>query len=308
MGGSGSRSGYFSGDPDRAQKQVAQAEAEARDQAYEQACNELLASYLTNFNDRDREAITTHLEQIKQALEKELAGTIDLRFGGSVAKHTYVDGLSDIDSLVMLDSCELASRPPTDAKAYLARRLAERFPETEVVQGTLAVTLNFSNAQIQLLPAVSCGDNVQIADRTGTRWAEIRPREFTGALTGVNQQVGNKVVPTVKLAKGIISNLADKQQISGYHAESLAVEVFRGYKGPTRSKDMLQYYFSEGAKRLLHPIRDRTGQSVHVDDYLGSPLSLERKIVSDGFSRIARKMRMADVAGSTDEWRSLFGD
>ncbi len=39
------------------------------------------------------------LEVLKSKLSKELDGTFDQFFGGSIAKHTYVDGLSDIDSL-----------------------------------------------------------------------------------------------------------------------------------------------------------------------------------------------------------------
>ena len=306
MGGSGG-GGYFSGDRNATRRAVEAAQKEARDQAYEAECNQLLTSLLANFNDRNAEAINRHLDEIKRALEKELDGTIDLKFGGSVAKHTYVDGLSDVDSLVLLDSCELADKSPEEAKDYLAGRLQERFPRTEITEGRLAVTVKFSDAEIQLLPAVSCANSVKIADQTGSTWAEIRPKEFTRVLTAVNQANGRKVVPIVKLAKGILSTLAESQQISGYHAESLAVEIFRNYKGSSQPKEMLKYYFSEGAKRLLHPIVDRTGQSVHVDEYLGRSLSLERKIVSDGFARIARKMRLADLAGSTDEWRNLFG-
>jgi hypothetical protein len=302
MGGSGGS--YFSGDPKKLVNSLASAQPNSE---YEAECNQLLSSFLTAFNDRNREAISRHLAEIRKALEKEIDGTIDLRYGGSVAKHTYVDGLSDIDSLVMLDSCELADSPPREAKAYLAERLRERFPKTEVIEGQLAVTVNFSDAQIQLLPAVSCADTVKISDERGSAWAEIRPREFTRVLTEVNQRNAGKVIPVVKLAKAIISTLPEKHQISGYHAESLAVEAFREYYGPLRPKEMLQHFFTEGAKRVFNPITDRTGQSVHVDDDLGPGASLERRILSDAFSRIARRMKNADAGARIDEWHNLFG-
>jgi hypothetical protein len=306
MGGSGG--GYFSGDIDATRRDLADAQKKARDEAYEAECNNLLASYLSDFNDRDREAISEHLEEIKEALDAELEGTVDMRYGGSVAKHTYVDGLSDVDSLVMLDSCELAEGSPSEAKEYLASRLRESFPGTAVSEGRLAVTVQFPDAEIQLLPAVSCQRHVKIASETGDSWSAIRPKEFTSVLTQVNQEKAGKVVPVVKLAKAIVGSLPERHRISGYHAESLAVALFRNYTGPLQSKEMLKHFFAEGAKRLNEPIRDRTGQSVHVDDYLGPSGSLERRIVSDAFARVGRRMNNADASGSTDEWRNLFGE
>jgi len=96
--------------------------------------------------------------------------------------------------------------------------------------------------------------------------------------------------------------------VSWYHAESLAVEVFAGYKGPFTNKEMLRHFFSKGAEQVMSPIRDRTGQSVHVDEYLGSQGSLERKIVSDAFSRAARRMERADSTGRLEDWQNIFGD
>lgn len=305
MGGSGG--GYFRSDPEELVQKLRQSEARTAGTEYEAKVADLLSSLLTRFNNRDSEAVSRHLEEIKKALEKDIGGTIDLMYGGSVAKHTYVDGLSDIDSLVILDSCDLADQSPESVKEYFAGRLQERFPKTEVTKGQLAVTVRFSDAEIQLLPAVNCQSNVKIADKTGREWAQIRPRDFTDIMTKTNQQKGRKVVPVVKLAKGVIATLPEKQRISGYHAESLAVHIFRKYDGDLKPKAMLKHYFREASKLVRQPIRDRTGQSVHVDDYLGPSNSLERKIISDAFGRVSRRMSNADNAGSVDEWRKLFG-
>lgn len=307
MGGSGG-GGYFSSDPKATMRALKASQEKARDDRYVTECNHLLKSYLSDFNDRDQEAISRHLAEIKKALEKELEGTIDLKYGGSVSKHTFIDGLSDIDSLVMLDSCELSDQPPDSAKSYLLSRLKERFPTTKITAGQLAVTLQFKDVEIQLLPAVSCRDHVKIADETGAQWASIRPKEFSNVLSKVNQEKAGKVIPAIKLAKAIINNLPERHRISGYHAESLAVDLFRNYKGNLRVSDMLKYYFTEGAQRVLQPIKDRTGQSVHVDDNLGGENSLERRIVSDAFSRVARRMNNADAAGRSEDWKNLFGD
>jgi hypothetical protein len=305
MGGSG---GYFNSNPSDIINDLRAAEDRTRDEAYEAKIADDLTARLVDFNNRDVSGVQRHLGEIEAALGKELAGFVDIVFGGSVSKRTYVEGLSDVDSLVMLDNCELADGTPADAKAYFVQRLKERFPNTAIREGALAVTVTFADAEIQLLPAISCRSAVKIADPRTAGWATVRPREFAAALSDVNEQAGGKVVPVIKLAKAIIANLPEQQRISGYHAESLAVALFREYAGPLRPKEMLHHYFSECSKRVLAPVTDRTGQSVHVDEYLGAAGSLERQIVADAFSRISRRMKNADVARSVDSWKVLFDE
>ncbi|MEQ1871076.1 MAG: CBASS oligonucleotide cyclase [Vicinamibacterales bacterium] len=305
MGGSGGS--YFgTGDLESVKRQLQEAQDRSADPDYVSSCNELLASLLVNFNDRDLDAIGVHLQEIEAALARELIGSVNIMFGGSVSKNTYIDGFSDVDALVMLDSCELADGTPSAARAYFATRLRDRFPATPVHEGDLAVTISFSDVDIQLLPAISCRGHLKISQPGGSAWAPIRPREFTAALTRRNDEVGKKLVPTIKLAKAIIALLPPQQRVAGYHAEALGVDVFRGYQGPFSHKEMLRYYFQKGAQRVLQPIRDSTGQSVHVDEALGPSESLSRRIISDAFGRIARRMSNADSAGRVDEWRQLF--
>lgn len=308
MGGSGGGS-LIPADTNKLVQKLRESEETTQDKEHEATVDDFLKSCLTEFNDRNHEDINRHLDEIKKALEKDIEGTIDLLFGGSVAKHTYVDGLSDIDSLVILNKSELADGSPQEAKEYFADRLRERYSSTDIQVGDLAVTLRFSDGiEIQLLPAVSAASHIKIADRNGDKWARIRPKDFTNVLTKINQRVGQKVVPVIKLAKAIIKALPEKHQISGYHAESLAIEAFRDYKGSLRPREMLKHFFRESSQRVRSPILDRTGQSVHVDDYLGGPPSLERKIVADAFGRVSRRMDNADNARSVEAWRKLFGD
>lgn len=304
MGGSGG--GYFRSDPEKIKKKLRDSEANTENTAYEAQVASLLSDLLANFNARDNEAIRRHLSEIKKAIEKDIEGTVDLLFGGSVAKHTYVDGLSDIDSLVILNDTALANKTPTEVKQYFVERLKERFPQTDIQVGNMAVTLKFSDAEVQLLPTVKSGENLKVADRTGHGWSRIRPKAFSDKLSGANQNIGSKVVPVIKLAKAIISNLPVKHQITGYHAESVAVNAFKAYSGDVKPKEMLKHFFSEASKTVKQPIRDNTGQSIHVDDYLGSANSLERRIVSDAFDRVNRRLKNADNFGSVAEWEKLF--
>lgn len=306
MGGAGGSSYTGRSDPEKLKRQLRRAAEESDDREYEAQVGELLRSLLTDFNDRDVEAINRHLEEIKAALERDIDAAIELNFGGSVAKHTYVDGLSDIDTLVLVDGTELGESSPRKVKEYIAGRLRERFPNHDVKTGRLAVTIEFSDAEIQLLPAIRAGDEFRIADAGGEEWSQIDPAGFMEKLTEVNKGQARKVVPAVKLAKGIIASLPEQQRITGYHAESLAIEAFDGYESGYRLSDMLKHYFRESEDRVLRPITDTSGQSVHVDEYLGPARSLERRRVSDAFSRVRRRMRNADRVKSVVEWAALF--
>jgi hypothetical protein len=115
-----------------------------------------------------------------------------------------------------------------------------------------------------------------------------------------------KLVPCIKLAKAIIATLPEQRQLTGYHTESLAIQVFKDYKGPKTSKAMLRHFFENAPGHVKEPIRDSSGQSVYVDEYLGEANSLGRRIAADALGRIARKIRNADGARSVERWRELF--
>jgi hypothetical protein len=302
MGGSG---GGFFPNPD-INKQLRESETQTRNQQFESEVSRIINLLLADYNNRDVSVIQGHLDTIKSALEQEIDGNVDILYGGSVAKHTYVDGISDIDALVLIDKSELKDKSPAEVKKYFFERLQARLPRTQIGQGNLAVTVEFRDSEIQLLPAIRHESGFKIADFTGNTWSAIKPIEFTRLLTGINQNNGGKVVPTIKLAKSIISELPESQRLSGYHVEAIAVEVFQKYQGSKKTKDMLKYFFDEASRQVLRPIRDTTGQSMHVDDYLGSVNSADRNRVSKSLDRISRRMKNADGAQSIDQWRDIL--
>ena len=59
--------------------------------------------------------------------------------------------------------------------------------------------------------------------------------------------------------------------------------------------------------RVKKPIKDKTNQSIHVDDDLGPENSPQRLRVSYTLDRIGRRMRNADEVGSIEEWESILG-
>ena len=307
MGGSGGSTGRNIS-PDKMIQLIRAQERKTKDRTFEVQASGLIARLLAGYNERDVEGIGQHLAVVKRALASDVDGTVDLCFGGSVSKHTYVNGLSDIDALVVINQSDLIDHSPNEIREYFQSRLKQRLPDTEISIGNLAVTVKFSDITIQLLPAVRIADRFRIPDFDGDTWSLIDPKGFSDHLTSVNQRLHGKLVPTIKLAKAVVSGLPESRQITGYHAESLAIEVFKKYDGEMTPKEMLKYFFTEGAKRVLGPIKDRTGQSIHVDDYLGNAGSLERRIVGDALARVGRRMDNADGAQSVDQWAKIFGE
>src|SRR5438874_1171272 len=88
--------------------------------------NSLLQHSLVDLNDRDKEEAASRLEQIQKSLGGTTLDVDRVVFGGSVAKHTYVDGLSDIDALVVLDPGAIGSDTPEEMRDAFRKLLMQR--------------------------------------------------------------------------------------------------------------------------------------------------------------------------------------
>lgn len=312
MGGSG---GVFGGGytPEKYKKIIEETREQTRDTQFETEVNGLIGEMLAEYQ-RKTEITTEHLDDIKEIIEEDIGGTFEMRFGGSVSKHTYVDGLSDVDVLVIIDKSELSDASPQEVLNYIKMRLDHANLQNieDVRIGNLAVTVKFTDGEeIQLLPAVKRYEGYRIPGQNDDGWSNvIRPDKFATKLTQVNQNCGGKVVPVVKLAKDIIARLPEDQQLSGYHIESLAIEVFKSYpsSNPNTPKAMLRYFFERTKEFVKSPIKDRTNQSIHVDDYLGKENSKQRLRIGYTLDRISRRMKNADEISSVEEWESILGE
>jgi hypothetical protein len=310
MGGGGGGGTFHSRTPDEARRQVREAEDKTTVAAFESTLSGTLGALLGTYNSRDHSLVSERLARLKDALGGEIEGTLDQLFGGSVAKHTYVDGLSDVDSLVFINDTSLEGKEPQAVLEKMEGVIRKSLgTEAEVHHGKMAVTVTFRDGMaIQLLPAMKTdGSHVHVpSSRTGG-WSKINPVTFQEALTRRNAQCGGKLVPTIKLAKAVVGQLPPTQRLSGYHMESLAISAFRDYEGPKTTAAMLPTFFERSKELILNPIRDRSGQSIHVDAYLGEANSDSRQTMSYVLGRLARRMRNATAAGSTEQWRALFG-
>lgn len=311
MGGSGGS--FFRGLRSKDIKELfEQASSSTRNEAYESKLAEILSELLVEYNERDVDNINAHLSTIRDLLHEDIEGSIDLRFGGSIRKHTYVDGLSDIDCLVYLRDPELENMSPRQVLEYFSGKLSSGLRGySEISIGNLAVTVKYPDGTtIQLLPAIRKGTGFVIpSSRRANEWSGVvRPEKFADYLTRVNQRCNGKVIPTIKLVKGAMQKSLEEHQVSGYHIESLAIEIFKAYEGSTTLKAMLERFFDRAKNIVRRPIRDRTGQSIHVDDYLGNENSDLREAISEQFDLISRQMRNANRQSSVSEWLAAIGE
>jgi len=313
MGGTG---GIFGGrfTPERMREMIRESQDKTQEAEFAEAVNLALNDLLADYNNRDYDAVSSHLDEIKEIIEDEIGGsTIRLIFGGSVKKHTYVDGLSDVDVLVRVDKTELSALPPKDILKFMHSKLQNQLSDVAKTKiGKMAVTIRFADdIEIQLVPALGAADGIRLPATDGEAWSSIiRPEKFAEKLTRVNESCGDKVVPVIKLAKGINSQSPSSTQLSGYHIESLAIEIFESYPDSNvrAPKQMLEYFFSRAPELVKMPIRDKTGQSLHVDDNLGPEHSTERIRAAYTLDRVAKRMKDAEEIGSVEEWISILGD
>jgi hypothetical protein len=283
------------------------ATSETEKSSYEGKVNEQLQDNLSDYNSRDTEKINAHIQTIQNAINSDDIVPCALAFGGSIKKHTYVDGLSDVDMLAIINDPTLTDKSPAEVRDYFADKLRQRLPNTKITTGNLAVTVEFSDGtKIQILPAQKTITGVRISSENGQSWSKvIHPDKFTDKLTNVNKNNNGGVVPAIKLYKAINSKLPADSQLSGYHIEAIAINAFKNYNGSYTPKAMLTHLVDYASKAVLQPIRDKTGQSIHVDDNLGSSGSYERQKASAAIQRIKAKIRLADEQQSTDMWSEL---
>lgn len=299
MSGGGSFGGYLK---INTSSQLVSSASGAQASQHEIEMNEFLEDLLKEYNKRDVEAIRTHLNEIEKVLGREIEGLDRILFGGSIAKNTFIEGTSDVDALVILDRARYKDSTPKELQREFAKMLRQRFPHTEIKCGTLAVTVKFKDYEVQLLPAMRNNGKIQIASMDGENWSSaIDSAAFTTRLTETNRINAHKVVPVIKLAKSIFSNLPAKYQLSGYHVEAIAVDAFSTYNGRSTLYDMTMHLLNYSTRRVLSPMNDVTGQSGMIDEHFGPVGSIARQQLSKQIKGLAGRF-----SGATYDAKGLF--
>ena len=263
-----------------------------------------LRERLRDYNDRDTEAIQRHIRGLRDALRQTDSDVIETRYGGSVIRNTYVNGLSDVDVLLIVNDTSLSGRDPRSVIKKMAELIQRRMPKSDVSYGDMAVTIKYTDGhEVQVLPAIKTKSGVRVADPSRNRWSKVvRPANFARKLTQVNQANNGRVVPAIKLTKALIERQVQSRRdhISGYHLESLAIDAFRNYKGPYDQKSMVNHLCAYASKAVLQPIKDSTGQSRNVDDYMGPQKSAERQRAVRTFTTIRTNLNSCRSESDVD--------
>jgi|SRR5713101_4309816 len=279
---------------------------QTRQQVVEAEVASVFADALSKINQIDTEALNRHKEEILKALQSDFEDVSDLRGGGSYTRHTYVNGLSDVDILADLGPYSSSNIPnKADSKAVLAdmeRRLRQRFPHTDIKSGRMAVTLHFSDGlEIQILPAFRYHSGYKIPNPQGSGWTITRPQIFAKLLRERNAEVGGQLLPCIKLAKQIRDNKG--LEVESYHLENMALKAFEHYTGSRSEEDMLRHLFNQAKVLVATRMKDMTGQEVYVDRYLSSKtarIQLARQLAT-----IEKEIMAAE--GDGNAWRQLLG-
>lgn len=268
--------------------------------------NSHLRDKLRDFNRRDADATQRHIRGLRQALEQNVDDVIRPLFGGSISRHTYVDGLSDVDVLMVINDSTLVGRSPENAIQRMAELIRQRMPNSDVSTGRMAVTIKYSDGiEMQILPAIRTRSGIRVPAYNNQWSGVVHPERFAQKLTRVNQGNEGQVVPTIKLVKAMLNRTtqSDRGRLHGYHIESLAIEAFENYRGPRDLESMLNRFLTVTPNLVQRPITDTTGQSRHVDGYLGREGSIDRQ-------RAASTLRQAknrfDACNTVRDLGNLF--
>lgn len=303
MGGGGARI-----EPKDIERGLQKAKDKVRDSDYKSKLADLLGDVLQTVNDRNTAEIQERLDELSKHIDLPLDDEKTLRFGGSVKKHTYVDGLSDVDVLLTLDPDRLNASDPQAVLTSIGDAIRNSNIEHESLKiGRMAVTIEYPNGlEIQVLPAIRSNGSTSIPDSSGKGWSDINPEGFTRKLTATNEACAGRLVPTIKVVKSINSSFPESARLSGYHLEAMAIEAFKGYQGEPTTPKMLEHFFSRASSIVKRPIKDSTGQSIHVDEYLGKANSRERKTVAKLMDRVSRRIETANEIGDIGAWEDLL--
>lgn len=306
MGGSG---GYGFGKAQSAAWQpsgLAESLERTRQQAAAAEVAAVFDEAISEINQMDTEALNRRKEKVLEALRELSPDVVDLHGGGSYTRHTYVDGLSDVDLLFGMGAYSSSPIPnkddPAAVLAEMEKQLRQKYPETKMTTGRMAVTMHFSDGlELQILPAFSYYSGYKIPDYDGKGWTVTRPQIFAERLRQRNEEVDGKLLRCIKLAKRICHTR--NMEVKSYHLENMAVRAFDHYAGPRSDEAMLQHLFNHAKTLVTAHMRDITGQNAYVDGYLTSKtmrLGLARQMAA-----IERDITAAD--GNTDAWRDVLG-
>ena len=242
---------------------------------------------------RDREKHMQYRNKAEDAINNGISGSVDIVYAGSVAKGTYVEGVSDVDNHVRINGTSLERMSPDKVKAYMIQQLS-RLPNVKsVTETSRTVTVKSRNGtEMQFVPVIQTKNGYRVAD--GNRWSNVvYEKRFRRDFQRTNKKCGGRLTALIRILKKENATDPKSQRMSGHHIEVMANRIFKQapVSKTTSLKEMYEYYHQHASRHIRHRMRDVTGQSDYVDKRsLGGPDSEARRSLSRRFASRARRM------------------
>lgn len=291
---------------------VAQVAKESTDEATVRSkVNDYLEQKLMETRPKDPEEVRRRVKEMVDVINDGLDGNVTHFDGGSASKDTFVEGISDYDIVVRLNDTELADRLPQDALKQVAEKLAKKYGPENVKVGVMAVTVTDpkTSREYQAVPAVSAGKGKMKFPEPGkNKWGKVaQPNKFARELARADRRENGRVKDAIRMFKLMQEKrLYKEERLKGYHIEAIAYMAFQNPGKANDHRTALEYMTRAAANIVRRPIKDSTGQSRHVDDYLGARDSSERTKASHALTHLADKMKEARLSGNGDNIKEIL--
>lgn len=180
----GGSTGYFSsggihsGSPvseDQISLEIESALRNTRELDFESELNEELKNTLSIYNEKDTELVNERLNEIKNLISDYLDNSINIKRAGSWKKHTYVDGLSDVDCLFVLPHSKFSVESPQQLLQELEKLLKKDLgKKANVERGNLSLKISYEDGpDLQILLALKRNEGVRIPSGKNDEWSNV---------------------------------------------------------------------------------------------------------------------------------------
>ena len=242
---------------------------------------------------RDREKHMQYRNEAEDAINEGIEGSVNIVYAGSVAKGTYVEGISDVDNHVCINDTSLERMKPSEVKAYICQQLAKLPNVKSATETSKTVTVTYKDGtEMQFVPVIKTKNGYRVAD--GNRWSNVvYENRFKRDFQRTNKKCGGRLTALVRFLKKENADNPKSQRMSGHHIEVMANRIFKSAPA-SKTHDvgtMSVYYHQHASRHIRHRMRDVTGQYTYVDKRsLGGPDSESRRALSRRFASRARRM------------------
>ena len=242
---------------------------------------------------RDFERHMQYRNEAEDAINEGIDGSVDIVYAGSVAKGTYVEGISDVDNHVRINGTSLEKKSPAEVKAYIRQQLSKLPNVKSVTETSKTVTVIYKDGtEMQYVPVIKTKNGYRVAD--GKRWSNVvYENRFRRDFQRTNKKCGGRLTTLIRILKKENADNPKGQRMSGHHIEVMANRIFKQAPA-SKTRDigvMAVYYHQHASRHIRHRMRDVTGQSTYVDKRsLGGPDSEARRVLSRRFASRARRM------------------